>query len=98
MSGSPAYSGKEVRSAITKKGFEESNGHHKFLIFHVDGKKTQIRTRISHGKKTYTGQLWNCLKKQLHLNSDQLSEFIECHLSEEQYKATLIEAGYLQVD
>ena len=85
MSNMPAYKGKDVTKALKKKGFEESNGDHKFLVLHIDGKKSQVHTKISHGAKTYTGQLMKMLKDQLRVGNTELRGLLDCPMSHEQY-------------
>src|SRR3972149_3791095 len=48
---------KVIRAALLKKGFIGDETHHEIFWLVVDGKKTSIRTRISHGAKEYGDEL-----------------------------------------
>jgi len=82
---SQPFTGKELSKSLTKKGFKEANSHHHFYFLYVDGKKTSIRTKVSHGSKTYCGNLLSAVKKQLHLSGGQLTDLVKCPMSEEEY-------------
>lgn len=71
------------------------NTHHKMLWFHVDGKKTAIRTRISHGGKDYTDPLLSEMSKQVKLPRKKFADLIECPMSLEDYVGHLRETGVL---
>jgi predicted RNA binding protein YcfA (HicA-like mRNA interferase family) len=91
MSSRPSFTGKDILAALTKKGFEESMTHHRQLYLKVDGKRTGIRTHISHGKKLYEGDLWSALRKQLGLQDDGAAcvDLISCTLDHPGYVAKL---------
>ena len=90
-----SFKGAEIARSLKRKGFEPGNGDHIFLYLKVDGKRTKIRTKVSHGRKEYTGYLWGCLKEQLKLDNAHLSELIVCTLSHDEYIKILKEAGDL---
>lgn len=96
MANKKAYTGKDVKNALAKKGFEVENGDHIYLRLHVDGKKTAICTRVSHGRKDYSGLLWQALRKQLHLNDHQLRQLIDCPLTHGKYVEILTERNVLK--
>lgn len=85
MSSAPAYKGKEIEASLLRKGFRKNSNKHRHLILFVDGKKTNVRTMVSHANKTYKGALFDFVKKQLKLTNVQLREFIDCTLSEDAY-------------
>jgi hypothetical protein len=91
----PAYTGKVVKGALEAKGFENGKGDHHHLFLMVSGKRTQIRTKISHGRKTYTDGLWKCLKDQLKLDNNQLTGLMSCTLSYESYLDVLRDKNIL---
>lgn len=79
---------KDIESGLQRKGFRRANGPHKMYYFYHNGKKTSIRTKISHGSdyKVYSDNLLNLVKKQLHLDTNkQLKDFFYCPLSETDY-------------
>jgi len=85
MASVPAYTGKQVESALLKKGFKHANKGHKFLTLFIEGRKTAIRTMVSHGKKTYKGSLEKSLRDQLKVTKEELVGLVECPLSMEAY-------------
>lgn len=95
MANIPAYTGKTVKGALGTKGFTSGKGDHHHLFLMVDGKRTPIRTKISHGRKTYRDGLWKCLKEQLKLDNQQLNGLIGCTLSYEEYIEVLREKQIL---
>lgn len=95
MASRPAYTGKAVKGALQSKGFEVGNGDHVFLFLMVDGRRTPIRTKVSHGRKVYTDALWKCLKDQLKMDNVQLDGFIKCTFSYDDYLSALREKSLL---
>jgi len=85
----------DIRGALERKGFEAANRDHVFLFLFVDGRKTQVRTKISHGTKEYGDGLLSLMAKQLHLNMSELGELLDCPLSRESYVSLLMERGVL---
>lgn len=77
------YKTKDMGSALSKKGFKIHQSHHTFYVFYVNGKKTNIKTFISHGKKEYRDALISAMKKQLHLSREEFDNLIACTLKEE---------------
>lgn len=88
---------RQIAKALTDKGFEPMSTHHEMYWFSVDGKKTSIRTRISHGFKEYGDQLLAQMAKQVKLKRDQLELLIDCPLSKEGYVEILVEQGILKL-
>lgn len=41
---------RKIINSLTAKGFMPQNGDHKYLLFFVNGKKTRIKTKVSHGE------------------------------------------------
>lgn len=88
---------KDIEMALQKKGFQLKQSHHRFFVFQVEGKKTSIRTRLSHGAKEYDDHLLGQMAKQVKLPKEDLLRLIDCPLSEEEYKEILIESGYIKL-
>lgn len=88
---------KDIEMALQKKGFLLKQSHHRFFVFHVEGKKTSIRTRLSHGAKEYDDHLLGQMAKQVKLPKEDLLRLIDCPLSEEEYKEILIESGSIKL-
>lgn len=89
------YKPRELTSALQKKGFQKDNTHHTMLWLHVDGKKTAIRTRVSHDQKDYGDRLLGEMSKQVKLPRKKFIDLIECPMSRADYLGHLRNAGDL---
>jgi len=89
------WSGRQISKALPKKGFRKSQGDHHWYYLYVNGEKTNIRTKISHGNKDYTGDLWSCLRKQLKLSNDDLDNMLACHIGHDRYVEILVENNHI---
>lgn len=88
--------GSKIESALLNKGFRYDNTHHRYLILHVDDKRTAIRTRISHSSPDYGDPLLSEVRKQLHLASkDDLLRLVDCPMSANDYLVILQDQGLL---
>lgn len=88
---------RDIEISLSKKGFIMSKSHHKFYILYVNGKKTSIKTKISHGKKEYDEQLLQSMTKQLKLSRKLLDDLLDCPLKLEDYVSILLEGGYVRL-
>lgn len=94
---------RKIIRSLSKKGFVLiEKRRHTFLVF-VDsqGRQSQIRTFFSRGSsyKDYTLPLLKAMKNELKLkNLKALESLINCPLSENEYRALLIEQGFLKED
>jgi len=86
---------KEMRSVLEKKGFIPANGDHVFLFLHVNGKKTRVRTKLSHGATEYGPPLLKLVAGQLHLTSSELDDLLDCPMSAIKYVGLLAQRGFL---
>lgn len=84
---------RDVEASLCRKGFRQSNGDHAFFYLFVDGKKTGVKTKISHGEKEIGDNLLATMAKQVHLTKSRFKDLIECPLSEDDYVALLRESG-----
>ena len=84
-----ARKAKDIAKVLKKKGFTENkDSHHSQYHLVVDGKKTTIKTYLSHGpgSKDYGTRLMAEVKKQLGFEDTKLAEkFLDCPMSEAQY-------------
>lgn len=82
---------------LTKKGFVRHEGDHTYLNYvTLDGKKTGIRTKISHGShKDIASGLVSAMAAQCRLTTRDFIEFAKCHIDQNQYEAKLTAGGYL---
>lgn len=90
---------KDIAAPLLKKGFVvKTSGHHAQYYLHVEGKKTHIKTYLSHGKGSneYGASLMKAVKKQLCFKEDADAErFLDCPMSAVQYVELLRRQGNL---
>jgi hypothetical protein len=92
------YSGREIDSVLRKKGFLRvlDGDHIHYYFVSSDGKKSTIKTKISHGMDGSTVSVGLIVKMagQLHLKKKQFLDLIDCRLSEDQYRKILRTQGF----
>ena len=85
--------GREIDSALCKKGFRRQTGgdHICYFLVDDDGKDTDIKTKVSHGAmgSTIGANLISRMARQLHVTKKQFLELIDCTLNEEGYREIL---------
>jgi hypothetical protein len=79
----------DVSAALLRKGFSDRNGDHRFFCLMVDGLKTQVTTKISHGGKEIADNMLGVMARQAHLTGREFRDLIDCPLSEDEYLALL---------
>ena len=84
------YKINQISRALLSKGFRVTQADHTFYWFYWNGKKTYVRTKISHGKIEYDDRLLGYMSLQLHLEKKELEHLIECSLTEKEYTELLI--------
>lgn len=87
-----------LSSALMRKGFHVQEGGDKYYILFVEGRKTTVRTKISHGEREYGVRLLSEMRRQLHLDRNEFAQFVECPMSGAEYVAHLVRAGHLPND
>ena len=80
---------RQLKKALLRKGFQLDETHHTMFWLIVDGKKTSIKTRLSHGKKEYGSSLLSLMSRQLRLSKRQFEQFVACPLTQRDYIAHL---------
>lgn len=85
-----------LHSALVQKGFVPREGDHRFYFLYVDGKKTSVRTMISHGMSEYRAALLGRVRHQMALTNQEFQDFVNCPLSAEGYVDLLISKGRIQ--
>ena len=91
-----AYNVREVARALKRKGFEPDHGDHEYLRLVVDGRKTPIRTHVSHGKGFDVGpNLLAQMARQARLSNSEFRDLVDCPLSHEEYVRILKRDGWL---
>jgi tRNA/tmRNA/rRNA uracil-C5-methylase (TrmA/RlmC/RlmD family) len=92
----PPRKTKDIKAALANKGFVQENRDHSFLFLFVEGRKSSIRTKISHGSKEYGDNLLSLVARQLHLSNKELDDLIDCPLCHEDYVGILKQKQKLQ--
>lgn len=86
---------KEVRSGLKRKGFREAQGPHPIYNYLINGciettVKSPVGGQSRRKYKTLGSPLLSRIAKSLHFdNIQQLKEFVECPMLQEEYEALL---------
>ena len=80
---------REIKEGLTKKGFITVQHDHTYLFFSVEGRKSGIHTKISHGNKEYGDNILSLVARQLRITTKQLDDLLDCPMSYEDYLAIL---------
>jgi hypothetical protein len=86
---------REVETSLVKKGFSLVDTHHRIFWFYHNGKKTQIRTRLSQGRKDVDDHLMGCMSRQMKLTRGELDSFVDCSMSGEEYREKMVQARHV---
>jgi predicted RNA binding protein YcfA (HicA-like mRNA interferase family) len=89
-------SAREVDSSLTQKGFQKVERDHHFYYLWVAGKKTRIRTMISHGEKEIRDPICSQMAKQMKITIPLFKDFVECKLKQEAYVELLMKNGDIE--
>ena len=84
------YQRRTVESALETKGFRRRENDHSYFFYHtVDGRKTTVRTRTSHGSSgaDLDNSLIGRIARQCKVTVPEFRNFIECALSRTDYEA-----------
>ena len=85
-----------VKSSLLNKGFEQRENDHDFFHLYYNGKKTSIRTKVSHGESEIDDHLIDQMKKQTKLTKSEFLDLVNCPLSKDEYFKILLEAGHIK--
>lgn len=85
----------KLKGALLRKGFRKDPTHHEMYWLFVGERKTDIRTRISHGAKECGNRLLGLMARQLKLERREFDDLIECPMTAEDYLSALREQDYL---
>ena len=86
----------KVLKSLKKKGFCVSDGDHKHLVFHHNGKKTGIRTKVSQGRGEINAHLINLMSIQIKLEKKQFIDLINCPMSSKAYLKEMQQNGFIK--
>ena len=92
-----AIRGSDIQAALLQKGFREDNTHHRVFWLYHGGRKTGVKTRLSHGTKDYGDSLLAQIKRQLRISKSQLLDLVQCPMSYEAYVEHLLRTGNIRV-
>jgi len=81
----------KIEKGLLRKGFAKENSNHKFFHLFINNRRTNIYTKISHGKKEIDDYLIGRMASQTGLTKNEFIDLIECPLSYEDYIKLLIE-------
>ncbi len=87
---------KAVAASLEKKGFRSENSKDIHYRLYVDGKKTIVYTKISHGEKEIHDGLLGTMARQVKLTRKQFNALIDCPLNLDDYVKILITAGVVK--
>jgi hypothetical protein len=87
---------RDVKRALTSKGFREEKRDHYYYFFTHNGQKVSaVYTKISHGEAEITDNLISLMAKQVRLNNADFCRFIDCSLAADDYVRKLQQSGHL---
>lgn len=85
---------RDILTGLRKKGFCQSESDHSHLILYVDDKKTEIRTKVSHGASEINDSLINIMSIQLKLEKKEFADLVYCPMSFSDYLKSLSQKGF----
>jgi hypothetical protein len=86
----------DVEAGLTAKGFRKDCRHHLFFTyFSVDGRKTPVYTKTSHGMREISDALIACMAKQCKLVRRNFLQLIDCPLDRDAYERKLKDEGHI---
>ncbi len=80
---------REIKEGLTKKGFIAVQRDHTYFFLSVEGRKSRVHTKISHGRGEYGDNLLSFVAKELYISKKQLADLLDCPLSYEDYLTIL---------
>ncbi len=86
---------RDVISGLQRKGFRPKENDPTFLHLWVDGKKTSIYTKVSHGEKEIHDKLLATMARQVKLVKRQFLELVDCPLTLNEYVRGLRRDGHI---
>jgi hypothetical protein len=78
-------------------GFVPENRKDVFYAHTVNGKRTGVWTKISHGEGEIGEPLLHRMAKQLHLRRSELDSFVDGTMSVDDYNARLVADGVIRL-
>ena len=87
----------DVDKNLTKKGFARHDTDHSYYIYCIDGRKTIVKTKISHGEREIGDALISLMSRQTHVSKEEFIKLIECTMTEEAYRKNLLFKGIIRL-
>ena len=84
---------RQIVQSLSSKGFREVDGNHRRLVYYFGGRKTEVRTKVSHGSKEVSDGLIHAMAQQTRLSKSDFVELITCTLDADGYAEKLRAAG-----
>jgi predicted transcriptional regulator len=80
-----------IEKSLTKKGFIKRDNDHRYFIYEtIDGERTEISTKTSHGSSKSIGDsLIAEMAKQCRLKKEEFLGLINCPLNRKKYEDIL---------
>ena len=88
----------KISAALLRKGFCEEASKHKMFFLYANGKKTSVKTFISHGENEIGDWLIKQMSKQMELSKDDFIKFVDCELKKEDYLKKMVADGKVILD
>ncbi len=81
---------KKVKAALLRKGFREYENDHSYFIYYTrKGKKTIVKTKVSHSGKDISKVIMGYMAKQCKISVQEFHQLVDCTLSQDAYEARL---------
>ena len=79
-----------VTGNLKKKGFLEDERHdHIWYVLYIDGKQTNIRTKVSHNSNDLGISLIKKMADQLKIDTDTFVDLVTCKIDGQEYRTIL---------
>ena len=90
---------KTIEKSLIQKGFRFESGDHRYYVFYHGGKRTSIRTWVSHGSRGHKecgDDIISAMRRQLKLDTMSLARaLLECPMDGQVYIGILKEKEIL---
>jgi len=89
----PSIRARVLHAALVRMGFVPVNNKHVFYFHTIEGRRTGVRTMISHGEDECREPLLHKMARQLYLKRSELDSFVDGTMTPEDYLAILRAKG-----
>lgn len=85
-----------IERGLKNKGFGVAESHHHYFIYYsIDGKKTAVKTKTSHGQREISDDLIAKMARQVKVSRSEFLDLIDCPLSRKDYESILVSSGFI---